>query len=62
MIFELIFVTIFFGFFAAIFYYFSLKSRKTYYCPECGEIIMVEHMDTSRCGVCGSSLKEDEKA
>lgn len=46
----------------AICYYFSVKSRKTYTCPECGEEVIVEHMETSRCGMCGSQLKLNEKA
>jgi ribosomal protein S27AE len=46
---------------AAICYYFAVKSRKTYICPECGEKTKVEHMETSRCGMCGSLLKQDEK-
>ncbi|PID76521.1 MAG: hypothetical protein CSB24_06225 [Deltaproteobacteria bacterium] len=39
-----------------IFYYFSVKSRKTYECPECGEKLAVEHMESARCGMCGSEL------
>ena len=41
------------------FYYLAVKSRKTYTCPECGEKVKVEHMETSRCGMCGSLLKQD---
>jgi len=37
-------------------YYFAVRSRKTYVCPECGEKQRVEHMKTSRCGMCGSQL------
>ena len=47
--------------FAGIFYYFAVKSRKSYTCPECGEKITVEHMDTARCGMCGSLLNLDDK-
>jgi len=47
--------------FAALFYYLAVKSRKSYTCPECGEKIRVEHMKTTRCGMCGSLLKKDEK-
>ena len=46
---------------AAVCYYFSVKSKKTYTCPECGEKVKVEHMETTRCGVCGALLKQDEK-
>ncbi len=46
---------------AGIFYYFAVKSRKSYTCPECGEKFKVEHMDTARCGMCGSLLNQDHK-
>jgi len=46
---------------AGIFYYFAVRSRKSYTCPECGEKITVEHMDTARCGMCGSLLEQDNK-
>jgi len=46
---------------AAFFYYLAVKSRKSYTCPECGEKIKVEHMDTARCGMCGSLLKQEGK-
>ena len=46
---------------AAVFYYIAVRSRKTYTCPECGEKTKVEHMDTARCGMCGSLLHEDKK-
>ena len=46
---------------AGVFYYFAVKSRKTYTCPECGEQTKVEHMDTARCGMCGSLLEKDDK-
>lgn len=42
-------------------YYFAVRSRKTYICPECGEKQRVEHMETSRCGMCGSQLILEEK-
>ena len=48
-------------FLGGIFYYFSVKSRQSYTCPECGEKITVEHMDTARCGLCGSLLNLDDK-
>ena len=40
---------------------FSVKSRKSYTCPSCGEKIRVEHMDAQRCNVCGTSLEKVEK-
>ncbi len=47
--------------FGILFYYFSVRSRKTYACPECGESVRVEHMETARCGMCGSLLAENKK-
>lgn len=46
---------------AAVFYYIAVRSRKTYICPECGEKTKVEHMDTARCGMCGSLLNQEKK-
>jgi len=46
--------------FAGLMYYLAVRSRKTYKCPECGESIKVEHMETTRCGTCGSLLKRKE--
>jgi ribosomal protein S27AE len=46
---------------AAVCYYFAVRSRKTYTCPECGEKTKVEHMDTARCGMCGSLLNLDSR-
>ncbi len=59
---EFILLILFLAVVAAICYYFAVKSRKTYTCPECGEKTKVEHMETSRCGMCGSLLKLDTKA
>jgi ribosomal protein S27AE len=40
-----------------VFYIFSLRSRKSYRCPQCGERInYVEHMKATRCGMCGAPL------
>lgn len=36
----------------------SLKSRKYYKCPECGESFRSEHMDAKCCKVCGAQLVE----
>jgi ribosomal protein S27AE len=46
---------------SVIFYYFSVRSRKKYKCPECGEFVNVEYMETTRCGMCGSLLKKKEE-
>jgi len=46
---------------ACICWYFAVKSRKTYTCPECGERIKVEYMEASRCNICGSQLNQDQK-
>ena len=41
-----------------VFYYFSVRSRKSYRCPQCGERITdVEHMNAKRCGMCGAPLE-----
>ncbi|MBM9518915.1 hypothetical protein JWG39_03685 [Desulforhopalus vacuolatus] len=58
---EFILLLIFFAVVAAVCYYFAVKSRKTYTCPECGEKVKVEQMETSRCGMCGSLLKKDKE-
>ncbi len=43
---------------ALVFYLFSVLSRKTYRCPQCGEQIRnVEHLDAKRCGMCGAQIK-----
>ncbi len=47
--------------FGVLFYYLAVRSRKTYTCLECGESVRVEHMETARCGMCGSLLKESKK-
>ena len=36
----------------------SLKSRKYYKCPECGESFRSEHMESQCCKVCGAQLVE----
>lgn len=45
---------------ALLFYVLSVNSRKGYECPECGERIMVEHMEAARCNMCGAELKQVE--
>jgi ribosomal protein S27AE len=40
-----------------VFYLFSVRSRKSYRCPKCGETITnVEYMKAKRCGMCGAPL------
>lgn len=36
----------------------SVKSRKYYKCPQCGESFRTEHMDSKCCKVCGAELVE----
>jgi len=45
---------------SVVFYYFSVKSRKKYTCPKCGEEITTEHLDAKHCNVCGAEIKMDE--
>jgi ribosomal protein S27AE len=41
-----------------VFYLFSVCSRQSYRCPQCGEKITdVEHMNAKRCGMCGAPLE-----
>jgi len=58
---ELFFLIVLFFIIAAICYYFAVKSRKFYTCPECGEKMKVEHMETARCGMCGSLVNQDKR-
>ena len=44
---------------ALLFYILSVQSRKTYNCPQCGERFRVEHMNASRCGMCGAPIKQE---
>lgn len=44
---------------AVFFYFLSVRSRKSYNCPQCGEKVRVEHMKASRCGMCGTPLKQE---
>ncbi len=42
---------------AVVFFLFSVSSRKTYRCPQCGETVRnVEHLNAKRCGMCGARL------
>ena len=43
---------------ALIAYKKSLKSRKYYKCPECGESFKSEQMESQCCKVCGAQLVE----
>ena len=38
----------------------SLKSRKYYTCPHCGESFRTEHMQSKCCKVCGAPLEEKQ--
>ena len=38
----------------------SLKSRKYYKCPNCGESFRSEYMESKCCKVCGSELIETD--
>ena len=38
----------------------SLKSRKYYKCPKCGESFRSEHMKSKCCKVCGTELEETD--
>lgn len=43
-------------------YFFSVRSRKSYRCPQCGErITNVEYMQAKRCGMCGAPLEITEE-
>jgi len=43
-----------------VFYFFSVSSRKSYRCPQCGETVKnVEYMQAKRCGMCGAPLTEE---
>lgn len=46
---------------ALIAYNKSIKSRKYYRCPECGESFRTEHMDAKCCKVCGAKLVATSK-
>ena len=45
---------------AILFYFLSVRSRKSYHCPQCGEKVRVERMKASRCGMCGAPLKQED--
>ena len=44
---------------AVVFYSFSVRSRKAYRCPECGERVITEYLDAQRCGHCGAPLERE---
>lgn len=60
IIYLLVFLVFIIG--GAILFFRSLKSRKYYICPSCGERIYTEHMIAQRCNVCGAFLKEEKNA
>jgi ribosomal protein S27AE len=43
-----------------VFYMFSVASRKSYRCPQCGERFTTEHLDAKRCGHCGTELERED--
>ena len=45
------------AFLAGFFYSLSVRSRKRYTCPSCGERIQTEHLDASHCSFCGTPLE-----
>lgn len=67
-IFEFIFENIFlnilifiaFVWFCVWAYKKSVKSRKYYKCPECGESFRSEHLNSVCCKVCGAKLEETD--
>jgi ribosomal protein S27AE len=42
----------------ALLYFFAVSSRRTFKCPECGEIVTTEYLEAHRCGMCGTELKQ----
>ena len=45
-----------------VLYLFSVRSRKSYRCPQCGETITnVEYMKAKRCGMCGAPLEKTQE-
>ena len=43
-----------------VFYLRAVASRKTYACPQCGEVVRVELMRASHCNHCGTPLNRTE--
>ncbi|MBN2312200.1 MAG: hypothetical protein JXR94_24690 [Candidatus Hydrogenedentes bacterium] len=48
------------GILGAGLYLLSVRSRKQYRCPACGERLSVEHMEAKRCNLCGAPLEKTE--
>lgn len=46
--------------FCVVAYKNSVKSRKYYVCPSCGESFRTEYMDSKCCKVCGAKLIEQD--
>jgi hypothetical protein len=44
---------------ALVFYLFSLASRRTFKCPQCGERITTDYLEAKRCGMCGAELEKE---
>jgi len=43
-----------------VLFLFSLSSRKSYRCPQCGEQITTEYLSAKHCGMCGAPLEQRE--
>ena len=43
-----------------VLYVFSVSSRKSYSCPECGEQITTEYLNAKRCNMCGAPLQQKD--
>jgi len=43
-----------------VFFLFSVVSRKTYRCAQCGEQITTEYLDAQHCNMCGAPLNKTE--
>ena len=41
-------------------YFFSVSSRRSYRCPQCGERITTEYLDAKHCNMCGAPLTKEE--
>lgn len=42
------------------FFVFSVASRRSYRCPQCGERITTEYLKAKHCNLCGAPLQETE--
>ena len=42
-----------------IVYMFAVASRKSYFCPQCGEKMTTEYLNATHCGHCGADLRRE---